>query len=315
MNKKVIFDTDPGIDDAMALLYLHACDDLELLAMTTTPGNADLDQCTRNALILCEMFGIDVPVYRGAATAMDGTTSGEYPDFVHGADGLGDVGLPEVHRDVASPDAASALIESSKEHAGELTLLAVGRLTNVALAVRQDPGFAERLREIVIMGGTHEHPGNVTPWAEANIMGDPEAAEIVFRTGVPLTMVGLDVTTQTRMSHEYLEPIAASLGGMGDFILAINKTYADYHIRTEGRHDFPVHDSSAVAYTAHREWFGTLTGNLSCVLDGDQRGRTVFRQASAGPHKVCMSVKSEAMLQDYADRVADFYGSQGKNPD
>ena len=308
MHKKVILDTDPGIDDAMALLYLNACEDLKLIAMTTTPGNADIDQCTRNALILCEMFGIDVPVHKGPPEAMNGTITGDYADFVHGADGLGDVGLPELRRDIASPDAAGALVALSRAHAGELTLLAVGRLTNVALAIQRDSGFAGRLKEIIIMGGAHEHPGNITPWAEANIVGDPEAAEVVFQTGVPLTMVGLDVTTQTRMSHGYLEPLAASLGGFGDFILAINKTYADYHVRTENRHDFPVHDSSAVAYATHPEWFGTLTGNLRCVLDGEQRGRTLFEESATGPHKVCMSVRSEDMLRDYADRVAGFYG-------
>lgn len=304
--KKVVFDTDPGIDDAMALLYLNACDNINLLAITTILGNADIEQCTRNALILRDMFDIDVPVYRGASHHINGSEPDDYPDFVHGTDGLGDVGLPEFEGDIEPQDATSALIDLSKEHAGKLTLLAVGRLTNVALAVQQDPEFAGRLKEIIIMGGSAEHPGNVTPWAEANIIGDPEAAEVVFQTGAPLTMVGLDVTTQTRMSHEYLEPIARGLP-FGDFMLAINRTYADYHVRSENRHDFPVHDSSAIAFTTRPDLFGRVRGQLSCTLEGEERGRTVLAEDPSGPHEVCMEVDSEKMLEDYAESIRRFY--------
>ncbi len=304
--KHVVFDTDPGIDDAMALLYLNACENIDLVGITTILGNADIEQCTRNALILRDMFDVDAPVYQGSARHINGSLPDDYPDFVHGTDGLGDVGLPPVRSQVEDEDAVTALINLSKEYSGELTLLAVGRLTNVALAIQQDEAFTGRLKEIIIMGGTHEHPGNVTPWAEANIIGDPEAAEMVFRSEAPLTMVGLDVTTQTRMSHEYLEPIANGLP-FGQFILQINRTYADYHVRTENRHDFPVHDSSAIAFTARPELFGGVTGYLSCVLEGDQRGRTVFKEDGSGPHKVCMSVNSDAMLEDYARRVSSYY--------
>lgn len=304
--QKIVFDTDPGIDDAMALLYLNACDDLELLAITTILGNADIEQCTRNALILRDMFQITVPVYEGSATHINGSLPEDYPDFVHGADGLGDVGLPDYQGTVEAETATEALIALSKEHEGELVVLAVGRLTNIALAMDADPGFAARLKEIIIMGGTHEHSGNVTPWAEANIIGDPEAAEQVFRSNVPLTMVGLDVTTQTRMSHEYLAPVFENLA-FGDFILAINRTYADYHVRTENSHAFPVHDSSAVAYTTRPDMFETVQGSLSCVLDGEQRGRTVLSEDRNSPHKVCIKVDSASLLKDYGKRVSAFY--------
>ncbi len=304
--KHVVFDTDPGIDDAMALLYLNACENFKLHAITTILGNADIEQCTRNALILRDMFGMDVPVYKGSAIHINGTEPDDYPDFVHGADGLGDVGLPEYAGDIEQEDAVSALLDLSKKHEGELVILAVGRLTNLALAVQRDAGFAGRLKEIIIMGGAYQHPGNVTPFAEANIIGDPEAAEIVFRTETPLTMVGLDVTTQTRMSHEYLEPLVGSLA-FGDFLLAINRTYADYHVRTEDRHDFPVHDSSALVYATRPDLFETVTGHLSCTAEGEERGRTVFREDANGPHKVCINVDSDAMLEDYGQRISSFY--------
>ena len=304
---KVIFDTDPGIDDAMALLYLNACNNLELIAITTILGNADIDQCTRNALILRDMFGIKVPVYKGASSVTNGTTPDEYPDFVHGKDGLGDVGLPEVKSATKTENAASALVRLSEDFAGDLILLAVGRLTNVALAIQKDPNFVQRLRQVIIMGGAYKHPGNVTPWAEANIIGDPEAADIVFNSGLPLTMVGLDVTTQTRMSMEYLRPIAAKLGELGDFILKINNTYASNYMRMENSSDFPVHDSSAVACTTKPDLFEMLQGNLRCILEGEQRGRTVFTRDPLGPHKVCIEANSHEILIDYSRRVTNFY--------
>lgn len=305
-SKKIVFDTDPGIDDAMALLYLNACEDLELLAITTILGNADIEQCTRNALILRDMFNINVPVHKGSGVHLDGSVPDSYPDFVHGSDGLGDVGLPSYEGQTETETATQALIDLSEKHQEELIILAVGRLTNVALAMTADPGFASRLKEIVIMGGSYEHAGNVSPWAEANIAGDPEAAELVFRSGVPLTMVGLDVTTQTRMSHEYLEPIVKDFA-FGDFLLGINKTYADYHVRTENTHEFPVHDSSAVVCTTRPETFGTIQGHLSCVLDGEQRGRTVFKEDNTAPHKICVAVDSAKLLEDYQTRVSRFY--------
>ena len=308
---KIIFDTDTSIDDALALLYLQACNDLDLLCITTGTGNANVEQCTRNARSLRDMLGIDVPVYRGSETTYKGDVSEQYPESVYGENGLGDVPIPLPPSDPDYGSAVSALSHHAHKYPGEVTLVAGGRLTNVALAMLKDPFFARQLKQIVIMGGTWQHPGNVTEWAEFNILGDPEAADEVFRSGVPLTMVGLDVTSQTRMSPDFLNPITVQLNrfapGLGDFFTDISSVYASYHLKTHGQQGFPVQDASAIAFAAHPELFTTVTGQLESVLKGDDRGRTLFSETVDGPHRVCVAVASEKLLEDYAASVISYY--------
>jgi purine nucleosidase len=305
--RKVIFDTDPGIDDAMALLYLHACDNLELLGITTVLGNASIENCTSNALFLCEQFGVDAPVYRGADQSVTGEQSEDYPDFVHGKNGLADIDVKVAGKSVEDQDACSFLLETTKTNPDEITIVAVGRLTNIALAINKDQAFASRVKEIIFMGGAANCEGNVTPWAEANIIGDPEAASIVFNAGIPLVMVGLDVTLLTRMSHDFLDSLTSSLPQLRNLLLSINKVYAGYYKTSQDWDEFPVHDSSAIAYAHNPNLFGTEQGRLSCILDGEERGRTVFAPDSSGSHRVCLSVDSTAMLDDYLKNVTATY--------
>ncbi len=297
---KAIFDTDPGIDDAMALIYLHGLrEKIELLGITTILGNASIEDCTRNARYLCDQFGIDTPVYQGSGVAVDGTTPDDYPDFVHGANGLGDVDIPEPATSLQPESAVDYLINASMQHEGELTLLAVGRLTNVALAMQADSEFAGRLKHIIIMGGAWQCEGNVTPFAEANIIGDPEAAKIVFDSGVPLVMVGLDVTMKTRFTREFLKDLCSELDELGEFLYAINRAYAAYHKTSMDWDESPVHDPSAIAYADNPSLFTTAPGRLDCVLEGEERGRTVFIESGDGPHKVCIDVDSDALIERY----------------
>lgn len=303
---KVIYDTDPGIDDAMALLYLHACPEIELIGICTVAGNADIDTCTRNALILCERFGIDVPVYRGAGTTMDGTTPVDFPHFVHGRDGLGNTNLPAPSGSASETAAEDYLVEAVDEHSGEITILAVGRMTNLANALQKDKNFADRVQRVVMMGGALETPGNVTPFAEANIYGDPEAAEALFKSAAPVTMVGLDVTNQTRMSLDFLRALFPAGDALSEFILNMNMFYANFYLDAEGADNFPVHDSSAVAYLDRPELFQTETGFLTCTTEGDGRGRTLLTRDDAGKDRVCLGVNSEALVETYRNRVSNW---------
>ena len=305
--KKVIFDTDPGIDDAMALLYLNACPDLDLLGITTILGNASIDQCTMNALFLKEKFKINAPIYRGASAGFNGETPIDYPDFVHGKDGLGDVVNIRTHGQVERQVAADFLIDAVNQAPGEVTIIAVGRLTNIALAITGSTSFATDVKNIVLMGGAYQCEGNVTPFAEANIIGDPEAANIVFTSQIPTTMVGLDVTQQTMMSQHYLQTLGGQLGPIGEFIIDINRVYASFYEQAHGWESFPVHDSSAVAYVDQPEMFTALTGRLNCVLTGEERGRTVFKPDNAANHQVCINVESEKMLARYQQIVTSHY--------
>ena len=306
-SRKVIFDTDPGIDDAMALLYLHACDNLELLGITTILGNASIENCTNNALFLCEQFGVNAPVYRGADRCVNGEQPSDYPDFVHGKNGLAEIDARVVGKAAEDQNACSFLLESTSANPGELTIVAVGRLTNLALAINEDPTFANRVKEIIFMGGAARCEGNVTPWAEANIIGDPEAASIVFTSGIPLVMVGLDVTLRTRMTHGFLDSLTANLPELQDLLLSINRVYAKFYKMSQDWDDFPVHDSSAVAFAHESSLFGTEPGQLTCTLEGEERGRTVFASDPSGCHRVCLSVDSNAMLDSYLKNVTAAY--------
>jgi purine nucleosidase len=194
--QKIIIDCDPGIDDALALVFAHGDPGLEVCGITTVAGNVGLDRTTANALRVRDFIGMrDVPVIPGCAApllrpALDAAR-------VHGASGLAGARLPGPASEPAAGHAVDYLIETISAAPGEITLIAVGPLTNIALAVRREPLLAGRVRDFVIMGGSAGR-GNVTPAAEFNVAADPEAAAIVFGAGWTVTMVGLDATLQAR---------------------------------------------------------------------------------------------------------------------
>ena len=194
--QKIIIDCDPGIDDALALVFAHGDPGLEVCGITTVAGNVGLDRTTANALRVRDFIGMrDVPVIPGCAgpllrPALDAAR-------VHGASGLAGARLPGPVSEPAAGHAVDYLIETISAAPGEITLIAVGPLTNIALAIRREPLLAGRVRDFVIMGGSAGR-GNVTPAAEFNIAADPEAAAIVFGAGWTVTMVGLDATLRAR---------------------------------------------------------------------------------------------------------------------
>ena len=194
--RKIIIDCDPGIDDALALVYAHGHPGLALAGLTTVAGNVSLDKTTANALRIRDFLGVTgVPVVAGSPGPL--LRSAIDARDVHGESGLGQVQLPDP---VSGPDpghAADFIIEQVRAAPGEITLIAVGPLTNIALAVRRYPALTTEVSDFVIMGGSSGR-GNVTPAAEFNIAADPEAAAIVFGAGWTVTMVGLDVTLQAR---------------------------------------------------------------------------------------------------------------------
>ena len=195
----VIIDTDPGTDDAIALTMALNGPDLDVVGVTTVGGNATLAHTTRNALRVLEHVGrADVPVHRGAARPLRGKY--HYGYYFHGAAGLG-VRLPAPRTAPHSVRAPEYIVRAASRLRGELTVIALGPLTNIARALAIEPRLAERINELVVMGGAIEVPGNVTPHAEFNIYNDPVAANIVFSSGMPITLVGLDVCTQTYLTR------------------------------------------------------------------------------------------------------------------
>ncbi|HSG90926.1 MAG TPA: nucleoside hydrolase [Pseudomonadales bacterium] len=310
MPHRIIFDTDPGIDDAMALLFAHRSPDIELLGITTTFGNASVVQTTRNALLLADAFGIDCPVHMGAAVPL-AVAELAPPDFVHGTDGLGDAGLVMPHAP-GDATAVAFIIDTVRAHPGEVTLVAVGRMTNLALVAEQAPDVVGLVKQVVIMGGVigrHGIAGNVTPCAEANIFGDPHAADIVMQAGWPLTMVGLDVTMRTRMEPAMLATLVADGGADGALIGRIVRHYQAFYARTTGNEAFPVHDSSALACLVAPQLYELEAGGLRVVTEGIAVGQTLFSPAGrTWPYadwatrddcRVCTNVDGAAVLDHY----------------
>ncbi|HEY0717186.1 MAG TPA: nucleoside hydrolase, partial [Streptosporangiaceae bacterium] len=194
--KKIILDCDPGIDDALAIAFAAGCPDLDLLGITTVAGNVGLDLTTTNAQRVSEFVGIgDTPVTPGAAAPL--LRPPIDARLVHGDSGLGGARLPDPVSRPAGGHAIDYLIDTIKAAPGEITLVATGPLTNIALAVHREPLLVTLVKDFVIMGGSAGR-GNVTPAAEFNIAADPEAAAIVFRAGWTVTMVGLDLTLRAR---------------------------------------------------------------------------------------------------------------------
>lgn len=314
---KVIYDTDPGVDDAMALLLLTRHPDVDLIGITTSFGNATIDTTTRNALYLKELFGISAPVSRGAAAPLATGIPTVPPTMVHGDNGLGGIPVPAVSATADPRPAAQLIVDLVRAHPGEVTLIAVARMTNLALALAFDPGIAPLVKSVVVMGGAfgrNGHFGNVSPVAEANIAGDPVAADIVFGADWPLTIVGLDVTHESVMTDDYMQALARDAGADGQFLWDVSRFYADYY--TANRHTlsgFAVHDSSAVAYALHPEFFTLERGPVRVATDGVARGQTILRPAgtlrfaAAWDNRpdvnVCVGVDAAAFLAFYRDTI------------
>ena len=192
--RNFIIDTDTASDDAVALVMALKRSDIDVRAITVVAGNVPLPQAVQNALYTVELCGVEAPVYAGCAKPL--LRPLETAQEVHGDDGMGDIGLPLAGREPASGHAADALRERINEHAGDITLVTLGPLTNVALALLREPELAEKVSRCYIMGGIGSGHGNVTPLAEFNIWVDPEAAKIVYESGMAITMVGWDISWQ-----------------------------------------------------------------------------------------------------------------------
>jgi len=315
--KKVIFDTDIGIDDAMALLFLHRAAEVDLVAITTGFGNASLEDTTRNALFTTELFGIDTPVYAGAADALGEQLGEGYPDFVHGKNGLGDIPMTTPKGKAQDKSAAQAIVDIVRAHPNEITIVAVGRMTNVALALAIDPDLPKYVEALIVMGGCfgyNGHRGNVSPVAEANIAGDPTAADIVFTCGMPTTIVGLDVTMETVMDQDFIERLRQTAGPAGEFIHEITRHYFAFHARVNGKHECPIHDASAVAFLLQPELFRTESAIVRVATEGIALGQTIHGQPDKGyatadwdglkPCDICVGVDADAVMDLYLATLA-----------
>lgn len=246
MTVAVIIDTDPGIDDALAIALAFASPEVDVLGITSVGGNTGIEHTTDNAVRLLHLLERDdVPVAAGAATPL--VRADSHPDpSTHGADGFGGVVLEPAPRGADQRSAVALMVDLIEASAEPVTLVAIGPLTNVAVLSAAHPATFAKLERIVIMGGGARVLGNVTPTAEFNIWFDPEAAARVFSAGVPITMVGLDVTTQAVTAPDDWLPLRGG-GALSRAVLGMVDFYTDYHRKQYGTSDTAQHDSLAVA--------------------------------------------------------------------
>ncbi len=274
MVKKIVIDTDPGVDDSLAIFVALNSPELQVLGLTTIFGNAETTTCTENALRLLEIAErTDIPVAEGSHLPLNGNLRGA-ATFVHGEDGQGNAELPLPTTKSLEVDAITFLKETIETHPNEIILVPIGPLTNIANLLVEHPGIDEKIKEIVLMGGNAQSSGNATPTAEANILNDPEAADIVFSAQCEITMVGLDVTNNVFMSEEQVKTIGSFNNAKSKHINKINPFYFNFLKNFFQKNGMPIHDSSAVTYLVHPEYFETVQHPIKVETLGISRGKT-----------------------------------------
>ena len=316
---KVIYDTDPGVDDAMALYFALAHPAIEVIGITTTFGNVTVQQAALNALYLTALAGKNVPVTQGVATPWCKPAEPP-PAHIHGADGLGNLPTRRPVNARLDPRAsAQFIVDMARAQPGEITLVAVGPLGNLSLALKLEPRLPQLLREVILMGGTILEPGNVSPVAEANIWNDPHAADHVFTAGWKLTMVGLDVTHRVILPLSLLQQIAAQHRHPAtDALHHAVRFYADFYSglypHVAQIHGCFAHDVLAFIYLVNPELFTLAHGRIRVATDGLAQGQTMLQrkdmaypqpgwEADKPVSQVCLQVQAPACLSVFENTL------------
>jgi inosine-uridine nucleoside N-ribohydrolase len=319
--KKIIFDTDPGTDDALALMLALNSPELDVRAITVVPGNVTASQGLENALRMVSLANrCDIPVAAGAQHPLFQKLI--TAEFWHGKNGLANVELPASKCRVDSHFGPDLIIQMVHAAPHEITLVPVGPLTNIALAVLKDPTIVPLVKEVIIMGGAITG-GNVNAAAEANIYNDPEAAQIVFQAGWPLTMVGLDVGDKTLFSKKYLDQLGQTHGPVNDFIFAVGKYLVELSAQF-GSPGSPMYDPLAVGVAIDATLVKAPAMHVDVETRGEfTRGETVAnrhgmieRNVLHGDHyviegidkiapnaQVCVDVEADRFLQLFVSRI------------
>ncbi|ATZ13088.1 nucleoside hydrolase [Erwinia amylovora] len=300
--QKIIFDTDIGVDDAFALTY--AAQSVDIIGITTVFGNVPVAQAVSNARLCSHKIGLNVPVYRGCSRPL------VHPPTppacaIHGEDGFGDVF--DNPWNGAAGNAVDFIINSVRNNPDALTLVAVGPLTNIALAINQAPDIVPQIKQLVMMGGafgTHGHGGNITPFAEWNTWRDPHAADQVLNSTLPVVMIPLDVTLQVLVHGDEIRALNQPV------LEAISRRYLQYNCENDGIAAIALHDTLTIAWLNHPEWFSVSESLVHVVTDGISRGQTLRHPASRqNPFstrlvkKLCLMVESQRVKQHFLNAL------------
>lgn len=313
---RVVIDCDTGVDDTMAILYGLLAPEIEIVALPSVWGNTHVETTTLNNLRLLEIMDRPlIPVAQGAGKPLIGTL----PPVgrVHGLDGQGNTNLPPPRLKPVAESAAELIVRLAHEHPGQLTLVPVGPLTNIGLALALDPSIAQLYREVVIMGGAFLAPGNITMTGEANIVHDPEAAQMVLDAGWPVTLVGLDVTMKAMLSEAMLESLSASGTLAARHLRLITRHYLDAYAARSGRRECAMHDALALAIAADPTLVTrAVTTRVDIELNGTHtRGMTVadlrqlYGPGRPAPEQANASVVLETDASRFVNRFVEVLSS------
>ena len=315
--KRVIIDTDPGIDDAAALLLALASPELAVEAITTVYGNGPVEFSTRNTLRILNAAGrLEIPVYQGASNPLLRESTPGWASQVHGQDALGDTDLPLPAGvdPVSGRHAALEIVERIMAAPEEITVLALGRMTNLALAISLEPGLAQAVAEIIVMGGAVSVPGNVSPVASANLYEDPEAAAILYSSGAPLVQVGLDVCNRVEINPSKLFQIE-QIGTPTTELLSAATPCLQAYYRGQGILSDPqavrYNDLPAVAYAIDPTLFQATEYPVTIETHSEvSRGQTVVDRRPSAKNRanvrVCLEVDAERLAELFTERICGY---------
>ncbi|MHA1383033.1 MAG: nucleoside hydrolase [Candidatus Helarchaeota archaeon] len=300
--RKIIFDGDPGIDDALAIILACQSNELQLLGITTVAGNVDVDKGTKNALSILEYLNRpEIPVAKGSKKPLyrDLQTS----EHIHGEDGLGNVNLPPPNSKSVSIPASEFIYQTVKNHSKQVTIVATGPLTNLSIVLKSYPDFSELISEIVIMGGSVKVPGNVTPYAEFNIWADAEAAKIVLESGLPITLVPLDVTMSFVLSTLDVEKIKEANTKISKLVTKILPFYIEAHKKRSNIDGCFIHDALAMAFTIDQTLLETDKIGIEVIIDKNKYYGQTKPSTSKPLIDLSMKVDSQKFLSIFIERM------------
>ena len=314
--KKLLVDVDTGIDDALALFYLAFAQkkgQVQILGSSTVGGNVEVRQTTLNTLKIWELLNLNIPVAAGAEKPIEGTLN--TAPFVHGDDGLGNTFLPPPHNLPVEETAVDLILRLSHEHSGFLTILTTAPLTNIAEALIQDPSLVKRVKNVVIMGGA-VFTGNVSAVTEANIANDPEAARIVFQSGMEITMVGLDVTHKVFWEEKDLHPLEKINNNRSAFLLKMIRFISEAYENLTGWKRCVLHDPLAAGVCLFPDMIKSELRYVDVELSGElTRGMTVVDRRDRNPSgrtriNVALDVDSEDFKKNLMDSLLFWVNSE-----
>jgi inosine-uridine nucleoside N-ribohydrolase len=313
MTHKIILDTDPGIDDAMAIFFAFQAPEIEVLGLTTVFGNVPATMAAKNGLSLVELANKNIPVCLGAAMPHVGPES-TYAHFVHGDDGFGNINHPAPKGEIDPRTSAEFIVEMARKYPGEITIVAVGPLSNLALALKLEPQLPSLVKAVNIMGGAAFVPGNVTPVAEANIWNDAYAAEIVFGASWPINMFGLDVTYDLPFPPNFTATLREQNDALGGFVERAARFYTEFYSQGKDEPQCFFHDAFPLAYLIDPSLFEMTEGHLRVGTDPLHQGQTSFAPVgtTTSEHWLKMPLIRVATKVDHPRLTRCFIETYGK---